>query len=557
MWAGHRLGGALSVPARPPARCGPGSPRRIIGAFALLLVALATAPGTARAATPQPAPHEAAPPRFSVAGFEVEGNTVLPAHRIHEVLSLHTGADRSFTDVQAAADALQQAYARAGFGAVRVSLPEQRLMNGVVRLIAVEPPLRSVTITGNTHFDSASIRRSLPALRRSTTPNTDDLAAQIRLANENPARRISVELRRDENGGIEATVSVVDEKPWKVGLLLDNTGTPATGRLRSGVFLQHANAADRGDVLSVQYVTSPGHVKEVTIGAINYRLTVPPLGDAVDLYAVHADVDSGVVSDLFNVRARGSVLGLRYQLNLPPTAAIRHRLLAGLERRTFDNQVGLVGGSRDLLADVTAHPASLGYAATWTGERLQLELGATLVRNLPGGTNGRGSDFEAARTGARAGYSLLRWSAGITQTLPGAWQLRAVGEGQATRDPLIAGEQFGIGGQDSVRGFLEREISSDKGARASFELRSPDLGVRLGAGVAAQALVFYDLGHVARNAVLPGEVASANIASIGAGLRVTIAPRATARLDLAHVLRGAGLRVRGDERAHFSLGVAY
>ena len=520
-----------------------------------LLVASAFAFAAAAAFGQAPAPTE--PPRFEIRRFAVEGNTVLSTDTVEAVLAPHTGGRRSFADVQAAVDDLQQTYARTGFGAVQVLLPEQRLADGVVRIVVVEPPLRAVTIEGNSHFDSAGILRALPALRRGATPNTEELAAQIRLANENPARRLSVDLKREPGGSIEAAVTVRDDKPWKFGLVLDDTGTPSTGRLRTGVFFQHANVAERDHVLTTQYVTSLKHPDDVTIGGLNYRVPIPALGDAVDVYAAHADVDSGVVSELFTVRGRGSVLGVRYLRNLPPTARLQHRLTVGYERRTFDNRVGTIDGGEELLPDITVHPANVGYAATWTGERLQLELGTTLVRNIAGHSNGGSADFEAARTGARAGYSLLRWTLGIAVPLPGGWQLRLAGDGQATRDALVQGEQFGIGGHDSVRGFLEREISNDRGWRAGIELRSADFGARLGSGVSAQALVFHDQGRVSRNHALPGEGGSTSIGSVGAGLRLSIAPSMNARLDLAHVTRGVGSRVRGDERAHFSVGVVH
>ena len=85
------------------------------------------------------------------------------------------------------------------------------------------------------------------------------------------------------------------------------------------------------------------------------------------------------------------------------------------------------------------------------------------------------------------------------------WQARLAGDGQLSRDVLVAGEQYGIGGQDSVRGFGEREISNDRGLRLGAELHGPDFGARLGPGVAAHALLFADHGRVRRNRPLPGE----------------------------------------------------
>ena len=554
----------------PPVRQRPASRglRACVPALLLGVAAIACPAGAAWGQSPDRAPGEAPPqtpasaanepPRFEIVRFAVAGNSVLAAAAVDLALAPYTGLERSFADVEAAVNALQRAYAQAGFGAVQVMLPEQRLTDGTVRLQVVEPPLRSVRITGAQHLDAAAVRRSLPALREGATPNTDDLAAQIRLANENPARRLSVDLKSDAAGAIDATVTVSDDKPWKIGAVVDNTGTPATGRVRTGVFLQHANFADRDHVLTTQYVFAPELLDRVAIAALNYRIPLVSLGDSIDLYGVHADVDSGVVSDLFAVRGRGSVLGVRYQHNLKPTPALRQRLLFGFEERAYDNRVGSIdGGGDDLVGDVTVHPASVGYAATWADARRQVDAGATLVGNIAGGSNGHPQDFEAARAGARPGYSLLRWSLAVAEALPHDWQLRLVAEGQATRDALVSGEQFGIGGQDSVRGFLEREFINDKGVRASVELRGPDFGERLGAGIAAQALAFYDIGHVSRNHALPGEVASTRIASVGAGLRLSFAPSITARLDAARVTRGAGSQVRGEGRLHFTLGVAY
>lgn len=529
---------------------GRGAPARALIACALALAGMAWAP----AASAQPTP---AGPTFEIRRYAVEGNSILPVERIDTVLAPYTGAARSFGDVQAAAAALELAYAQAGFGAVKVGIPEQRMNDGSVRLEVVEARVRNVTVGGNAWFDADNIRRSLPALRRGAAPNTGDLGRDIRLANENPAKRIGVELSSDAPGSVDAAVVVADDKPWKVGAVLDNTGTPETGRLRSGVFFQHANVADSDHVFTGQYVTSPDHLDEVTIAAVNYRIPLYGLGDSIDLFGVHADVDSGVVGDLFNLRGRGDVAGIRYNRNLEPSAGYRHRLSLGLEYRVIDNRVSTVAGGTDLVPDVTVHPASLGYAGAWVGAGHQLDFSGTYVRNIPGGRHGHASDLAAARNGARASYSMLRASFNFIGTLPEDWQLRVAGDGQYSEDALVSGEQFGLGGQDSVRGFHEREIVDDRGWRTTVELLTADFGNRMLPGLSARGLVFVDRGRVARNRALAGETTQASIASVGAGVRLALAPRATLRIDVAHVLRGGGSRSRGSESVHFSAGVAF
>ena len=483
---------------------------------------------------------------------------MLDAERISALLAGYTGLRVSFDDVQAAAAALQRGYAEAGFGAVQVRLPEQRLDAGSVRLEVVETPLRALTMEGNALSSAANIERALPSLRAGATPNTRALGRDLRLANENPARRLSVDLRGAASGdAVDAIVTVQDETPWKVGAVLDTTGTPATGRLRTGFFWQHANVADLDHVLTLQYVTSPDHLRAVSIGAANYRIPLYGWGDSVDLYGVYADVNSGVVGDFFTVRGSGSVAGLRYNQSLPPASDIRQRLTYAWEYRDFDNRVNTVSGAGDLVPDVAVHPLSLGYVATWTGDGRQLDLGLNYTRNIPGGARGRAADIAAARAGANASYSIVRWSATVLQALPAEWQLRLAADGQASRDALISGEQFGIGGHDSVRGFFEREIVNDTGHRVTVELQTPDFGGRLGPGVTAHALAFYDHGRVARNRALPGETSETTIASAGIGLRVAIAPRYNLRVDVARVARGAGRQRAGDESVNFSVAVAY
>lgn len=529
-----------SLAALPRLMCGP----LLAAAIAFTPLAPAQAQGTAPMAT------------FEIRSFKVEGNTVLADADVEAALAAFTGSVRSFADVQAAIAALQALYARAGFGAVRVVLPEQQVASGSVRIEVVEVRLRQVSVEGPLrHFDAENVRRSLPALRSGATPNTDDLARQLRLANENPARQLSVDLRGDPSGQVDALVSELEDKPWKVGATFDDTGTPSTGRTRIGGFFQHANVAGLDHVATLQYVTSPDRIGDVTIAALNYRIPLPSLGDSLDLFGVYADVDAGVVSDLFNVRGRGTVAGAHYTHTLRPTAEYQHRWIVGLERRKVDNRIGLVGSSPDLVPDVVLQPASVGYAATRSEAGGRVEFSITAVRNLP--TGGQAADIAAARAGANPRYTIARYAANVAQALPRDWQLSVAVEGQYTPQALVSAEQFGIGGHDSVRGFLEREVTGDQGARVSLELQTPNFGAQIAPDLLARLHVFSDRGWVRRNHALPGEVESTMISSLGAGLRATIAPAWQVRLDAAHVMNGGTVRRRGDERIHFSIGYAY
>jgi len=125
--------------------------------------------------------------------------------------------------------------------------------------------------------------------------------------------------------------------------------------------------------------------------------------------------------------------------------------------------------------------------------------------------------------------------------------------GQETSDALVSGEQFGMGGFDNVRGFLEREVANDRGYRGNFEVYTPDFGKWFGNNWKVRALGFYDAGRALRNHALPGEVTAISIGSSGLGLRLAYANSATLRLDYAVVNDAGGTQGKGDARLHASV----
>lgn len=507
-----------------------------------------------------PAPAKTAPaepPRFDISRFEVSGNSLIDTQQILALTASHTGTARDFGDVQRALEAVQQAYLAAGYGSVQVFLPEQELTQGVVKLQVIEPKIRAIRVEGNHFFGTDNIRESVPALREGTTPSTPAIAAALKLANENPAKQSSVQLRNTDNPEqMDAVIKVVDEKPWKVALSLDNTGTPATGISRLGIAYQHANIADRDQVLTLQYITSPSKPKQVGIYGAGYHVPLYGLGDSVDIFAGYADVDSGKVENLFNISGRGTVAGLRYNQLFRPIGAYEHRVIYGIDYRDYETHAVLIGSTTSLVPDVRVHPLSVAYAGQWTTPSQQAGFNITAVRNFPGGKDGQDSTFQAARAEATSRYSALRFNGQFSQALPSDWQFRVAGAAQYSRHALISGEQFGIAGANAVRGFREREVADDRGYHGSIELYSPDFGglTRIG-GTSARGLVFYDFGRVLRNRALAGEQEAESISSIGLGLRMNIRKDFFLRLDWANVRDGGGGQDRSENKLH--LNTAY
>jgi hemolysin activation/secretion protein len=529
------------------------------------MLVLCASPGIAQAPTkpqsqgPAAAPSKPpAPPRFEIRRFLVEGNSLLAQDELDRILTPFSGKDRDFGDIQRALEALQDVYTDRGYNAVRVSVPEQDIRSGEVRLRVVEARIRRVRVQGNRFFDEKNVRAGLPSLKEGTAPNTRAIGQDAQLVNENPAKQVSVVLQTaDDPGQVDASVRVTDEKPSRISVFADNTGTPKTGNYRTGVSYQNANLFNGDDVINAQLLTSPGHASDVKVFGAGYRVPVYESSGVVDVLAGYSSVNSGIVQDLFSVSGKGTVFGLRYTQLLGRIDTYEHRVAFGLDYRAYKNSVTLVGTTESLVPDITVRPVSLTYSGRSSQVGQDLSFSISYSHNISGGNKGDQAAFDqpGQRLGASANYSIWRAGLAFSQLLPSDFIMRAVANGQQTYDLLIPGEQFGMGGADSVRGYYERETASDNGLRFSLEVYGPDFGSWIGGTWRARALVFYDTARGRDNA--PERGPENKLGSFGLGVRANQGKSFAFRLDVARVTHDAGTRLDGEYRAHAAVAYSF
>jgi len=532
-------------------------------------------------AAPAAALVPAADPRFDIDRFTVRGATLITNEGLQLILAPFIGKGRDFGDVQRALEALEKSYTSKGYSAVQVVLPEQQIDDGEVEFTVVEAKIGKIVVEGNKYYDEANIRASVPQVQQGQAPNIFQISDNLRVANENPAKQTTVLLRSGaEEGQVDAVVRVSDERPNKLSLTLDNTGTQQTGLFRLGLGYQNANMWNRDHVLNAQYVTAPNDddrtnrlglypSKHVFIVGAQYRIPLYRQGDSLEFSAGYSNVNSGVVANLFNISGSGSIFSARYNQNLQKIGELEHKLSYSLDWRAYQSvvrQIGVAGFG--LVPDVTVHPVSLTWAGAYRKSESDSNFFISVSQNLPGGNDAGTGAFQGdpfavparppARADANPRYFATRWGFNHNRALPRDWQFRWGMSGQLTRDMLVSGEQFGIGGADSVRGFLEREIINDNGYRGTIELYSPDFGgIFPITGARVRALTFYDWGAVKRMRPAVLEMHGQHIGSIGVGLRFSRGTNVSLRLDAATVMDSGGLQKIGDLRVHASFAYIF
>lgn len=497
-------------------------------------------------------------PRFEIARFDVTGNTLLPADVVERAVAPFTGKNKDFADIQRALETLELAYRERGYGTVQVSLPEQDITAGVIRFRVIEPRIGKVAVEGNRYFTAENVRRGMPSIKEGESPNSQRIARNLQLVNEHPAKQTTVLLKSGKaENEVDVTLKVDDDKPWKAVASLDNTGTSQTGYLRLGVGFQHSNLFDRDHVLTAQYITSPTRVNSVTIVGLGYRIPFYARNSSLDLIAGYSDVDSGVVQELFTVSGSGTVLGARWNYYLPKWGEVEHKLGLGLDYKAFQSKA--IAAGQNLLGDVTVHPVSVTYGGVLRTANGEFGYHLAALQNIPGGNDGTDRDLKnVPRPDARAAYRIYRYGVNYVRLLPAEWQLRIGFGGQETGDALVPGEQFGIGGPDTVRGFLPREVANDRGYNGTVEVFTPDLASRFGFKEWRGRLVgFYDWGTTSRNSIRAGETSGESIASAGFGLRLARGKNFSVRIDVAQILNAGGAREKNDQRVNAAFAFVY
>ncbi|RXZ36164.1 ShlB/FhaC/HecB family hemolysin secretion/activation protein [Oxalobacteraceae bacterium CAVE-383] len=520
---------------------------------------------------------------FKIDHFEVDGNTLLPKAEVERLVAPMAGPHQVYGDIQKALEALEDAYRKAGFTTVGVYVPEQELTSGVVHITITENVLGHIEIAGNKYFDDANVMNGLRPLRIGEAPNLREISAAIQLGNDNAAKQVAVSLAASEiPGQIDAKVNVTDSNPRRIFATVDNTGTKATGKWRTGIAWQENNLFNKDHVATLAYTTSPDSPSGVSVNlySLGYRIPFYKYGDSLDFVygksSVNTPNSSPTLGQALGIIGKGDVGGLRWNHFLPRVGERTGKIVFGIDYKHIDSSCTLDGVPIEDLGACTPYttrPLSITYIGQIAGAGQQIDYNIGLSRNWATGAKHQNKDISGNPTendrysfltpGNRTSqddFTILRGGASIFKGFANDWQMRLAGTMQYSPYAVVSSEQLGLVGSTAVRGFDERVMSADSGLVANAELYTPELAARLGIPGTLRLLSFYDYG-AGFNSHLGGGTTPSNInvASVGVGARLSAGKDFNVRADVARVtIPGRTSTIdpptvrRGDWRAHIS-----
>ena len=511
--------------------------------------------------------------RFDVLEYEVEGNTVLAARVVEQALLPQMGPQRSMAQVEAARAALEKAYQDAGYLSVLVDLPEQRIVDGVVRLRVLEGRVDRVRVTGARYYSQAHIRSVAAAFQEGEVPNFNLAQAQLADLNRGADRQVQPVLRAGLNPGtVDVELKVKDQLPLSGNVEVHNHHAANTDPLRLSASLRYDNLLQRDHTLAINLSTAPRELQQTQLLTLGY--TVPAARDASWVFSY--TFSNSTVEPLGNtVLGSGNTVGLRWTQPFGSTGGNTgnstgdgtHTISVGGELRDLQQRVrsgtdssASSGAAGEISTPLRYLPFMLGYTGQWRHEGIGPDAQSNLQANFSFGIRGllRRSvpcppdnspqdQFACNRDGADGGFATLRLDARHARPMffdwPGTFSARLIG--QLAGQPLVSGEQITAGGAGSVRGYFEAEASGDTGLLASLQWQGPNWAAAISRGLGLperqltewSALGFLEGARVRIHDPQFGQAARTDLAGAGLGLRLGAAPGASAEIDLAWPLK--------------------
>jgi hemolysin activation/secretion protein len=481
--------------------------------------------------TPTPPPDEPLPGNFPqtivVERFEVFGSTVFSPQELAKATAEFTKRPISLAEVYQARSKITELYVKNGYVTSGAYIPPQTIKSGVVKIQVVEGKLEDIRVTGTRRLNPNYVRSRL-AIATSQPLNRPRLLEALQLLQLNPLiKKVTAELSAGSRAGASLLeVKISEAKTFTSQIVLDNGRSPSVGSFRRRLQLNEANLLGLGDALGIAYTNTDGS------NSFDASYTLPLNPRNGTLAFNYGITSSNVIESPFNVLdiqsdSRYYELTFRQPIIQTPT----QEFALGFTASRRESEASYIAIERipfpGLGADKQGRTrvSALRFFQEWISRnsrevialRSQFSLGIdvlnpTINQNPPDSRffawQGQG---QWARLLAPETLFLLRLNT------------------QLASRTLLPLEQFGLGGQDSIRGYRQDYLLTDNSTFVSAEVQVPILRLPQ-IDSTLQIVPFVDFG-VGWNSSGRENPDPNTLAAVGLGLRWSQGDRFTVRLD--------------------------
>ncbi len=435
---------------------------------------------------------------FIIEKIQLQGSTVFTNEDFAELFSQYIGVPITFNDLIEVRSAVTERYVNASYITSGAFIPPQTVEGGVVTVQVLEGSVEEIEVVGTNRLKPGYIRSRLGLVAQPPISVDRLLAGLQRLQIDPLIETVSADLQAGVKPGTSVLrVEVSEADSFDVIASLDNSRSPNIGSIERRIDLQEGNLSGIGDRILLSYTNTNGSNGIDT----SYSIPVSPHNTRINLDAGYGG--SRVIEDTFDVldisaNAFYYEVGVTHPLVESPTQEIT----LGLTFSHTENQTRLG------IDDIGAFPLSPGADDNGKSK-------VSALRFSQSWTQRNQNQVLAARSQFNLGLNILNATNNSKEGIPDSQFLSWRGQGQWVRllgedalfflksdvqlatDRLFSSEQFGLGGQQSVRGYRQDALLRDNGVLVSAEARLPI--IRFSEDSIVQVAPFLDAGTAWNN----------------------------------------------------------
>ncbi|MCH1921575.1 hypothetical protein L9G15_19320 [Shewanella sp. A3A] len=418
------------------------------------------------------ASHTVTVDKIRVSGFTFTGNHQFTAEQLNEGIRDVIGQSLGLEELKATAERIAAYYHANGYKLAKVILPKQIFSESAPITIAVfEGQLGNVAITGNQRYLSDNIRDILAAngVRQDEVIRLPLLERSVVQINRQSGVETSAALSPSSEIGKTDLQLKVKEAPRVAGALsINDFGSKNTGRHRLNANLNFADLSGNGDQLTVYAMKALGS-GDAWFTYANYSTPINAYGTYFDAYGLKGNVRVGRSLSVLDIVGKSSGFGIGFHQDFVYSASniLTYQMWyegADTEQNVLADQV--IGDNIRKLR------VGLSYTHSAIGSRTiaSVDIHRGLGANFGGMEN---DSVLSSRPYARADneFTKLTFDLSYIRRLDSHFTIIPHLFGQYAFDSLVSGEEFAIGGNNSVMGHESSAYSGDNGITVAFEAR--------------------------------------------------------------------------------------
>ena len=465
---------------------------------------------------------------FELNGIEIENGTVYKEAQLKHLYKDQIGTKVTVGELNSIAGSITTYYRNHGYILTRAVVPPQRAENGVVKIRIVEGYIDQVRIEGDAR-DSKPIQAYADKIRASKPLNAKALERYLLLMDDLPGveARAILQPSASQPGASDVVVTVT-RKRVEGSVNFDNRGSRFLGAYQLGSTLAANNLITDEDQTQLRVIGTPFESDELFYSEIRHELQLGGEGTKLVLSGNHIRTQPGASVELLEFQGESNSFSV----------GVNHPILRSRQSNWFVNSdftvrnVDVNSLGADFYYDRT-RVLSLGTAYDFVDSTNAINrLDAGVAKGFAFGTD---SSQPRSRGNGKPSFWKFTGRASRIQPIQGSWSAYAAAAGQYSVDPLLASEEFAIGGAEFGSAYDPAEITGDSGLAGRLELQYNQAP---GGFVDQYQLYgFYDLGRVWNRSPIPGsESEHVSLSSAGLGARFNIAEALSGSVEGAYPL---------------------